>query len=56
MQTIFTYCLLYEQDGYVLEQNFISIDEMKRFINGTGVTVIKTFKEAIMGSIEEITI
>ena len=56
MQTIITYCLLYEKDGYILEQSFISIDEMKRFINGTGANVVKTFKETVMGSIEEITI
>lgn len=56
MQTIFTYRLVYEKDGYLSEQSFISIDEMRRFIDGTGATVIKTFKEAVMGSIEEITI
>lgn len=56
MQTIITYCLLYEKDGYLLEQSFVSIDEMRRFILGTGAHVVKTFKEAVMGSIEEITI
>lgn len=56
MQTIITYRLVYEKDGNIFDQSFISIDEMRRFIDGTGATVIKTFKEAVMGSIEEITI
>lgn len=56
MQTITTYCLLYESDGYAQEKTFISIADMQRFISSNNVTVIQTFETRILGSIKEITI
>ena len=56
METITTYTLIYEKDGYILEDNFQTEAQARTFFSQAGITAIKLYRQRILGDLVDIPI